>query len=70
MYQFSSVTKSCPTLCDPMDCSMSGPSIHHKLPESIQTHVHCVSDAIQPSYPLSSPPPPTFNLSQDQGLFK
>ena len=68
--QFSSVTQSCPTLCDPMDCSTPGLAAHHQLPEFTQTHVHPVGDAIQPSHPLSSPSPPTFNLSQDQGLFK
>ena len=68
--QFSSVIQSCPTLCDPMDCSTPGLPVHHQLPEFTQTHVHCVSDAIQPSHPLSSPSPPTFNLSQNQGLFK
>ena len=68
--QFSSVAQSCPTLCDPMNCSMPGLSVHHQLPESTQTHVHWVGDAIQPSYPLSSPSPPAFNLSQHQGLFQ
>ena len=68
--QFSSVTQWCPTLCDPMDCSMPGLSIHYQLPELTQPHVHWVSDAIQPSHPLSSPSPPTFNLSQHQSLFK
>ena len=67
---FSSVTQSCPTLCDPMNHSTPGLPVHHQLPESTQTHVHSVSDAIQPSYPLSSPSPPTLNLSRDQGLFK
>ena len=57
--QFSSVTQSCLTLCDPMDYSMTGLSVHHKLPEFTQTHVHQVGDAIQPSHPLSSPSPPT-----------
>ena len=66
----SSVTQSCPTLCDPMDYSMLGFSVRHQLLEPTQTHVHCVSDAIQPSHPLSSPSPSTFNLSQHQGLFK
>ena len=57
-----SVAKSCPTLCDPMDCSTPGfPGLHH-LPEFAQTHVHCVDDAIQPSYPLSIPFPPALNL--------
>ena len=69
--QFSSVTQSCLTLCDPMDCSTGGlPAIHHQLPELIQTQVHRVVDGIQPSHPLSSPSTPTFNLSQHQGLFK
>ena len=68
--QFSSVAQKCPTLCDPMNCSMPGLPVHHQLPELTQTHVHWVSDAIQPSHPLSSPSPPTFNLSQHQGLFK
>ena len=53
-----------------MDCSMPGLPVHHQLPEFIQTHVHRVSDAIQPSHPLSSPSPPAFNLSQHQGLFQ
>jgi len=64
-----SVTQSCPTLWDPMDCSMPGLPVHHQLPESTQTHVHWVSNAIQPSHPLSSPSPPAFCLSQHQGLF-
>ena len=68
--QFSSVAQSCPTLCDPMDCSTPGLPVHHQLPEFIQTHVHWVGDAIQQSHPLSSPSPPAFNLSQHQGLFK
>ena len=67
--QFSSVAQSCLTLCDPMNRSMPGLPVHHQLPEFTQTHVHRVSDAIQPSHPLSSPCP-TFNLSQHQGLFK
>ena len=66
----SSVTQLCPSLCHPMDCRTAGLPVHHQLPESTQTHVHCVSDAIQPSHPLSSPSPPTLNLSQYQGLFK
>ena len=66
--QFSSVTQSCPTLCDPMNCSMPGLLVHHQLLESTQTHVHQVSDAIQPSHPLSSPCPPALNLSQHQGF--
>ena len=68
--QFSSVSQLCPTLCDPMDYSRPGLPVHHQLTESTQTHVHEVGDAIQPSHPLSSPSPPTFNLSQHQGLFK
>ena len=68
--QFSSVTQSCPTLWDPMDRNTPGLPFHHQLPESTQTHVHCVSDAIQPSNPLSSPSPPALNLSQHQGLFQ
>ena len=68
--QFSSVAQSCPTLCDPMDCSTQALPVHHQLPESTQTHVHWVSDAIQPSHPLSYPSPPAFNLSQHQGLFQ
>jgi len=67
--QFSSVAQSCLTLCEPIYCSMPGLPVHHQLLEPTQTHVHCVSDAILPSHPLSSPSP-TFNLSQDQGLFQ
>ena len=69
-HQFSSVTPSCLTLCDPLDCSMPGFPVHHQLLGPTQTHVHLVSDAIQPSHSLSSPFPFTFNLSQHQGLFK
>ena len=61
--QFSSVAQSCPTFCDPMGCSMPGLPVHHQLPEFTQTHVLWVDDAIQPSHPLSSPSPPTFDLS-------
>ena len=68
--QFSSVAQSCPTLCNPMNHSMPGLPIHHQLPKSTQTHVHWVIDAIQPSYPLSSPSSPALNFSQHQGLFK
>ena len=68
--QFSSVTQSCLTLEDPMDCSMPGFPAHHQLPELAQTHVHWAGDAIQPSHPLSSSSPPAFNLSQHQGLFQ
>ena len=67
---FSSVVQSCPTLCDPMNCSTPGLPVHHQLPESTQTRVHRVSDAIQPSNPLLSPSPPSLNLSQYQGLFQ
>ena len=66
----SSVAQSCPTLCHPMNRSTPGLPVHHQLPESTQTHVHRVDDAIQPPNPLSSPSPPALNLSQHQGLFK
>ena len=68
--QCSSVTQSCPTLWDPMVCSTPGFPVHHQLPEFTQTHIRWVNDAIHPSHPLSSPSPPTFNLSQHQDLFK
>ena len=68
--QFSSVAQSCPTLCDPMNCSTPGLPVHHQLPEFTQTHVHRVGDAIQPSHPLSSPSPPAPNPFQHQGLFQ
>ena len=68
--QFCSVSQSCLTLWDPMDCSMPGLPAHHQLLEFTQTHVHWVGDAIQPSHPLLSPSPPAFNLPQHQGLFK
>ena len=68
--QFSSVTQSCPTLCDPTDCCTPGLPIHHQLLEFTQIYVHYVGDAIQPSHPLSSPSLPAFTLSQHQGLFK
>ena len=68
--QFSSVARSCPTLCDPIYCSTPGLPVHHQLPEFTQTHVHGVSDVIQPSHPLLSPSHPAFNLSQHQGLFQ
>ena len=58
--QFSSVTQSCPTLCDPMDCSTPGLPVHQQLPEFTQTHAHWVSDDIQPSHPRSFPSPPAF----------
>ena len=69
-YQFSSVTQSCPTLCDPMNRSTPGLPVHHQLLEFTQTHVHRVDDAIQPSHPLSSPFPPAPNPSQHQSLFQ
>ena len=69
-FQFNSVAQLCPTLCDHMGCSTPGLLVHHQIPEFTQTHVHWVSDAIQPFHPLSSPSPPTLNLSQHQGLFK
>ena len=68
--QFSSVAQSCPTLCDPMNCSTPGLPVHHQLPEFTQTHVHRVSDAIQPSHPVLSPSPPTPSPSQHQSLFQ
>ena len=68
--QLSSVTQSCLTLCDPMNCSMPGLPVHRQLPELTQTHAHRVSDAIQTSHPLSSPSPSAHNPSQHQGLFQ
>ena len=68
--QADSAAQSCLTLCDPMDCSTPGFPVHHYLPEFAQTHVHWVSDAIQPSHPLPSPSPPALSLSQHQGLFQ
>ena len=68
--QFSSVAQSCPTLCDPMNCSTPGLPVHHQHPELTKTHVHQVSDAIQPSLLLSSPSPPAPNPSQHQSLFQ
>ena len=68
LVQLSSVTQSRPTLCDLMNCSTPGLPVHHQLPEFTQTHVHWVSDAIQPSYPLSSLSPPALKSSQHQGL--
>ena len=65
-----SVAQSCPTLWDPMDCSMPGSPVLHHLPEFTQTHVHWVDDALQPSHPLSSPSPPALEFSQCQGLFQ
>ena len=68
--QITSVAQLCLTLCHPTDCSTWGFPVHHQLPELAQTHVPRVSDAIQPSHPLSSPSPPTFNPSQHQGLYQ
>ena len=68
--QFSSVTQSCPTLCNPMNRSMAGVPVHHQLLEFTQTHVHRVGGAIQPSHSLSSPSPPAPNPFQHQGLFQ
>ena len=70
VFQFSSLAQLCLTLCDPMDCNTPGFPVHHQLPELAQTHVHRVGDAMQTSYPLSSPSPPPFNLSQHQRLFQ
>ena len=68
--QFSSVSQSCPSLCDPMDCSTPGFPVHHQRPEFTQTHIHQVGDAIQPSHPQSYPSPPAFNLFQHQGMLQ
>ena len=68
--QLSSVSQSCPTLCDPMNRSTPGLPVHHQLPEFTQTHNQQVSDAIQPSHPLSSPSHPAPNPSQRQSLFQ
>ena len=68
--QFSSATQSCLILCDPKNCSTPGLPVHHQHPEFTQTHVHGVSDAIQPSHPLSSLSPPAPNPSQNQSLFQ
>ena len=68
--QIRSVAQLSPTLCDPMNCSMPGLPVHHQLLEFTQTHVHQVSDVIQPSHPLSSPSPPAPNPSQHQSLFQ
>ena len=67
---FSSVAQSCPTLCNPMNCSTPGLPVHHQLPEFTQTHVQRVRDAIQTSHPLSSPSSPAPNPSQHQSLFQ
>ena len=66
--QFNSVTQSCPTLCNPMNCSTPGLPVHHQLPEFTQTHIYRVSDAIQPFHPLSSPSPLSFSLFQYQSF--
>jgi len=66
----SSVTQLCPTLCDPMNCSTPGLPVHHQFLEFTQTHVHQVSDAIQPLHPLLSPSPPAPNPSQHHSLFQ
>ena len=68
--QFSLLDQLCPTLCNPMNCSMPGLPVHHQLPEFTETHIHQVSDAIQPSHPLSSPSPPAPNPSQYQSVFQ
>ena len=68
--QITSVAQPCPALCDPMNRSTPGLPVHHQLPEFIQTHVHRVCDAIQPSHPLLSPSPPAPNPSQHQSLFQ
>ena len=70
VFMFSSVTQLCPTLCNPMNCSTPGFSVHHQLLELSQTHVHWVGDAIQPSHPLLSLSPPAFNITQHQSLFQ
>ena len=67
---FLSSFQLCPTFCGPMNCSTPGLPVHHQLSEFTQTHVHRVSDAIQPPHPLSSPSPPAPNPSQHQGLFQ
>ena len=67
--QFSSVTQLCLTPCDPMNCSTPGLPVHHQLLEFSETHVHRVSDAIQPSHLLSSPSPPALSISQHQDIF-
>ena len=69
-FQLSSVTQSCPTLCNPMNCSTPGLPVYHQLLEFTQTHVHRVGDAIQPSHPLSSPSSPAPNPSQHQSFFQ
>ena len=68
--QFNSVARSCLTLCDSMDCSTPGLPVYHQLPEFTQNYLHWVGDAIQPSHPLLSTSPTTFNLSQHQSIFQ
>ena len=73
--QYSSVAQSCPTLCDPMNQSMPGLPVHHQLPEFTQTHIHRVSDAIQPSHPLSSllllhPIPPSIRVFSNESTLR
>ena len=68
--QFSSVAQSCPTLCNPLDCSTPVFPVHHQLPELVQTPIHRAGDGIQPFHPLSSPSQPAFNLSQHRDLFQ
>ena len=68
--QLSSVAQLCPTLCDPMNRSTPGIPVHYQLPDFTQTHIHRVSDAIQPSIALSSPSPPAPDPSQHQSLFQ
>ena len=65
-----SVTQSCLTLCDPMDCSTPGLPVPHRLLEFSQVHVHCIGDAVQPSHPVTPSSPSTFNVSEHQGLFQ
>ena len=69
-FSFSTVSQSCLTLCDPLDCSTPEFPVHHQLPEPTQTHVHCLSDVIQAFHPLPSPSSPAFNISQHQGLLQ
>ena len=70
MLQFSSVTQSCLTLCDPIDCRTPGFPVLHQLPEHTETHVHQVCDAKHPISPSVATSPPAFNLPQHQGLFQ
>ena len=69
-FQFSSVAQLCPTLCNPLDCSMPGLSVPHHLPKFAQGHVYCISDAIQPAHPLTPSSPSALSLSQHQVLFQ